>query len=103
MERTPGTISVDHDGSDRVTVRLAGEFDTTTKAELVAALNDAVAAGTQTVVDVSAVTFFDSSGVNAVAIAHRAAVSAGRQLRIAGAHGLVAEVLHQTGMAALLA
>jgi anti-anti-sigma factor len=88
---------------DRVTVRLSGELDLSTRPELNLALDEAVAAGAPSViVDLRGLSFIDSTGI----VALLAAVDAGRKndhvvqflhsdgpvertLRVAGVHAML--------------
>jgi anti-anti-sigma factor len=59
-----------HPGDGYVAVRVAGDVDTGTRAELADALDRAVGAGAQTVVvDLSGVRFFAAAGVHCVELA----------------------------------
>jgi anti-anti-sigma factor len=61
---------IHHPGDGYVAVRVAGDVDTGTRAELAAALNKAVAAGVlPVVVDLSDVRFFAAAGVHCVELA----------------------------------
>ncbi|MFH9861910.1 STAS domain-containing protein [Streptomyces sp. NPDC017202] len=50
------------------------------------------------VVDLSGVTFMDSSGINSLVVAHRAVSATAGWLRIAGAQAQVLHVLHIVGI-----
>ena len=87
-----------------VTVALAGAIDLAAVPELhdqVGALlaEDAV---TGVVLDLSGVTFLDSSGIGALIGCQRRAHQAGKSLRIDNAHGLVRDVLNMTNVMPLL-
>jgi anti-anti-sigma factor len=55
-----------HPGDGYVAVRVVGDVDTGTRAELAAALDRAMAADASVVVDLSAVRFFAAAGVHCV-------------------------------------
>ncbi|MEV5433248.1 STAS domain-containing protein [Streptomyces sp. NPDC052701] len=93
-------LSVEHhevDGIRVVTVR--GEIDHDVKDVLSEALlAEDGATPPRTVVDLSGVTFMDSSGINVFVAARRAADDARGWLRIAGAHDSVLRVLQLVGV-----
>jgi anti-sigma B factor antagonist len=83
------------------TVRVTGEVDSTTAPGLRDCLLDVIGrSGSTTVeVDLSGVTFLDSAGLSALATAHRAAVAAGRDLRMrCGTTRAVVRPLQITGL-----
>ncbi|WP_393072539.1 STAS domain-containing protein [Streptomyces sp. LN704] len=57
----------------------------------------------RTVLDLSAVTFMDSSGINVLVSAHQAADDANGWLRVAGAQGPVLRVIQLVGLDAVIA
>ena len=70
-------------GGDVVTVRLAGELDIAVEHETHAAIDAAWGLGAQAVVvDLTAVTFMDSTGVQALLAGQSAADAAGRRLAL---------------------
>ncbi|MER6133777.1 STAS domain-containing protein [Streptomyces sp. BV286] len=79
-------------------VTLRGEIDHTVKDELIKALLSAESASPRTVVDLSAVTFMDSSGINVFVIVHQKVSEAGGWLRFAGAQEAVLRVLQLVGL-----
>jgi anti-sigma B factor antagonist len=86
---------------DGCSVAVHGEVDSTTAPGLRDCLLDLLARpGTRTVeVDLSRVTFLDSAGLSALAVAHRAAVSAGRVLAVrSGTARAVVRPLQITGL-----
>ncbi|MEU8651469.1 STAS domain-containing protein [Streptomyces sp. NPDC048737] len=86
------------DGVRVVIVR--GEIDHDVKHVLSEALmpRRGAAAPSRVVVDLSGVTFMDSSGINAFVVAHRAVSATEGWLRIAGAQAPVLHVLHIVGI-----
>ncbi|GGX58888.1 STAS domain-containing protein [Streptomyces minutiscleroticus] len=56
----------------------------------------------RTVLDLSDVTFMDSSGINLLVVAHRTAVDAKGWLRLAGLHGTVLRVVRMAGIDAAI-
>jgi anti-anti-sigma factor len=80
--------------SDAVRVRLAGEFDLSTEADLTGWMNRAVLdhPGLDLEVDLHEVGFMDSSGIRGLLTAHRIATDHGRAFRLTGAQGTVREV-----------
>jgi hypothetical protein len=61
MPWEPGTVTVDHLGEERWVLGLSGEHDVSTAAHLPETLEAIFAQGTSVVIDLSAVTFIDSS------------------------------------------
>jgi anti-sigma B factor antagonist len=83
------------------TVRVTGEVDSTTAPGLRDCLLDVIGQPSSTTVevDLSGVTFLDSAGLSALATAHRAAVAAGRDLRMrCGTTRAVVRPLQITGL-----
>ncbi|MEU1528708.1 STAS domain-containing protein [Streptomyces fagopyri] len=101
----PDRLSVEeHTANGIRVVTLCGEIDH----DVTDALRDAVmpAAGQnppRTAVDLGAVTFMDSSGINVFVSAHQAADDAGGWLRVAGAQGPVLRVIRLVGLDAVIA
>jgi anti-anti-sigma factor len=87
---------------DRLVVSLSGECDLTTRAELAAVLDEAIKASPAVVVDLSELTFIDSSGIHELIVGFHAARSHGGELFVRNAQGAVAVVLDLTGVAQLL-
>ena len=87
-----------------VQLRLGGELDLAAKP----AVNDLVsrrladAAITRLVIDLTDVTFIDSSGIGTLIGCRNLADRAGKTLQVIGAHGRVARVLDLTGVGELL-
>jgi anti-sigma B factor antagonist len=86
-------------------VRLTGEIDLQAKprvrADIGTALSDPAVASI--VVDLTEVTFLDSSGISALIGCRRMADERGKALRVIGAQGQPATVLALTGVGPLLA
>ncbi|MDF3301519.1 STAS domain-containing protein [Streptomyces tropicalis] len=82
-------------------VTLRGEVDLDGSVHLREALL-ACLQSADTVVDFGGVTFMDSSGINALITAHRAAVELGARLRIAAPREAVQRVLHLVGVDTLV-
>jgi len=91
------------DGTVRV-IRLTGELDLDTADRSRGSLESAVAtaASPTIVVDLSELTFCDSSGIRALLALHRLAADAGRDLRVREPTRAVAQVLNLTGADRLL-
>jgi anti-anti-sigma factor len=101
----PGRLSVEHrvvDGIRVVTVQ--GEIDHDVKNVLGHALliGDGAAQPARIVVDLSGVTFMDSSGINVFVAAHQAVSATEGWLRIAAAQDSVLHVLRLVGIDALI-
>lgn len=95
----PG-LHIDHTAVDDIrVVTLRGEIDHDVTNQLTEAL---LAYGSvtmpRTVVDLSGVTFMDSSGINALIAAHQGMSGAQGWLRIAGAQASVLRVLELVGL-----
>ncbi|MEU1037861.1 STAS domain-containing protein [Streptomyces sp. NPDC005551] len=99
-EKRPDRLSVTHREVDGIqVVALHGEVDH----DVQDVFSRALLAGEdraplRTVVDLSGVTFMDSSGINVIVAAHRRAAGARGWLRIAGAQGFVLRVLQIVGL-----
>lgn len=87
-----------------VVVELPAEIDVTNSSQVHDQLVAAMGSGVDVViVDLTATSFCDSSGVHAIMSAHQAAVSRGLQLRIAiSADGPVDRVLQLVGVSRVL-
>ena len=90
--------------ADAVLVTPCGEIDRDTEPRLRACLTEAVglAAGGRVDVDLSGVTFMDSSGIGALLTAHRLAGDNGTTLRVRDAGPPVRTVLELTNVWQLL-
>ncbi|MFJ4205421.1 STAS domain-containing protein [Streptomyces sviceus] len=95
-----GTLSVVRTDADGITVLgLGGEIDHQSVGGLTRALAPADAAvGQRVVIDLSRVTFMDSSGVNALIAAFQAAEAAGGWLRLVVVPGAVLRTLRLVGL-----
>jgi RNA polymerase sigma-70 factor (sigma-B/F/G subfamily) len=87
--------------SDQTEHRLVvrGEIDLASAPRMQRALARALAASGEVVVDVSQVRFLDCTAVGTLLRVHRQAAAAGGRLRVAGARGVVLEVLEVAGVA----
>jgi anti-anti-sigma factor len=85
------------DGGARV-VRLSGEIDIGVTPEL----SPLLVADEDVVVDVSHVSFIDSSGIAALLRAHRSQMTTGHRLLVKGVHGSVSRVFEITGVDSVL-
>jgi anti-sigma B factor antagonist len=95
----PLNITTHSDGDGLVRLLVAGEIDADTAGQLVQAVQHVfVGDPDDVVVDMTGVTFLDSSGIRAVLAARRIAGEHGAALRVAGVHGIVLEVLTVTGL-----
>jgi anti-anti-sigma factor len=98
-------VSISTQRRDRtVTVGVTGEIDLATRATLEAGIMGGLAdpdVGT-VVVDLTEVTFLDSSGVSVLLQGRRAADKRGCEYRVVGAEGVVRLVLDLTGVWPLL-
>ncbi|MFJ5899545.1 STAS domain-containing protein [Streptomyces sp. NPDC093064] len=99
-ERLLITRTTADDGS--CVVALAGEVDLDCSAQLRDALLSCPETAPGTVVDLRDVTFMDSSGINALIAAHRAAQAGGTRLRLAAPQEAVLRVLQLVGLDTLI-
>ncbi|MEU9242280.1 STAS domain-containing protein [Streptomyces sp. NPDC048385] len=92
-------VRADVDGI--VVLGLRGEIDYQSVGALTRGMppvDPATGSGARVVVDLSGVTFMDSSGVNALVAAHHATRAARGWLRLAGAHGAVLRTMRLVGL-----
>jgi anti-anti-sigma factor len=94
----PGQLSIDHTAVDGIRVlTVRGEIDHDVKDVLSEALL-APDSAPRTVVDLSGVTFMDSSGINVFVAAHQSMSDAHGWLRIAGAQAPLLRLLELVGL-----
>jgi anti-sigma B factor antagonist len=95
------TVSVE---PGHVCVRLRGEIDVDAAGEVRACTAEALATAGNggIVIDLSDCTFMDSSGLNTLVAAVRAADESDRAVRITGAHGIVRRVMQLTDLDSVL-
>ncbi|MGW0336319.1 STAS domain-containing protein [Streptomyces sp. NPDC003011] len=94
-----GQLSIGHTVVDDVrVVTLRGEIDHGIRGQLSQALLPDGDAASRTVIDLSGVTFMDSSGINVLIAVHQAVSEAQGWLRIAGAQESVLRVLELVGL-----
>ncbi|WBB81197.1 STAS domain-containing protein [Micromonospora sp. WMMD882] len=99
------TFTVTHAERDDgvVCLRLSGELDLSSAPELTAAVDRLVTAGrSRLLVDLTELTFCDSTGIAAFVRGDNAAAAVGGWLRLTGASGRVDRVLRLTGLAEVL-
>jgi anti-sigma B factor antagonist len=82
-----------------VIIAVAGEIDLLTADELTEALATEVARHALVVVDLTEVAFLSSSGLAALALAHRAAQEAGHVLRLVAGNRVTLRPIQITGLA----
>ena len=99
MSRDRLDISVVPGDDGAVTVAVAGEIDLPHARDLVVALREVLAAGPAAVaLDLSGVTFIDSTGIQVLMGARADAATTGTEVRIAKTSAPVQRVLHLTGL-----
>ncbi|SDM65664.1 STAS domain-containing protein [Allokutzneria albata] len=82
---------------------LAGEVDVSRQDELYDELSTALRSDSAKVVlDLSQVSYIDSSGLSAIAVANREAHEVGAVFRVAGSCGFVSRLLRTTGLDTVL-
>ena len=84
--------------ADPVVVRVRGELDMSTTPGLAEALTDAAPIASTIVVDLSAVSFLDSSAIGTLVSAGRARKGGGGRLQIGPRSAVVDRVLEITGL-----
>ena len=89
-------------GNGAVTVKISGDIDLATADKVGDALAAALGSSANVRVDLSGVTFLDSTGIRALVQAYRLASSKGGSLHVFGAKHWVAKVLDVTGVGPLL-
>ena len=100
MPETEGfTVEVGHDGDDAVVVKVRGELDLSTSPDLAAALSTTEVTAPTVQLDLSAVTFLDSSAIGMLVAAGTDLASAGQRLQIGPRSDIVHRVLEITGLA----
>ena len=101
-------LAVDHEArEDAVLVRVKGDVDSSTVDELTAHLTDALKlAATQparlVIVDLQAVTFFGSAGLNAVLDCHEEGKESGTSVRLVADHDNVLRPIEVTKLDRIL-
>ena len=88
---------------DSIVVRAAGDIDSSTVGELTAKLSVALQAASShparlVVVDLQAVTFFGSAGLNAVLDCHEEGAAAGTSVRVAAGNAQVLRPIEVTSL-----
>ncbi|MFJ9246587.1 STAS domain-containing protein [Streptomyces sp. NPDC101776] len=95
----PGRLSVRTDIVDgTLVVAAAGEIDHQTGGSLREALDPPEGAAPRVVIDLSAVTFMDSSGINILIAVHSSLAESGGWLRLAGAAPSVLRIIQLVGI-----
>lgn len=98
-----GQLSVVRDDVDGIAVLgLRGEVDYQSVGALSEAVPEPSGDSLRIVVDLSLVTFMDSSGVNALIAAHQTTQAARGWLRLAGARGAVLRTVQLVGLDSLV-
>lgn len=92
---------------EAVLLHATGEVDSSTAEELVCQLDDALQqAGTQAsrllIIDLQAVTYFGSAGLNAVLDCHRRGLQTGTSVRLVADNGLVVRPIEVTNLDSVL-
>jgi anti-sigma B factor antagonist len=91
-------LSLDPDGSNGLVVSVTGEVDVATAPELLDALAEATDRYATIFLDMSGVSFLDSTGLRALIAARESAGLAGVELRLSAASSVVENLLALTGM-----
>jgi anti-anti-sigma factor len=104
MDEEQLVVTTTSEGGNAI-VALAGELDVNTAPQVSDALSQLVAGGelSSVVVDVSDLTFVDSTGLRAILAGREQLQASGATLTLDGASGVVERVLDMTGLRGLLA
>ncbi|WP_113699224.1 STAS domain-containing protein [Nonomuraea lactucae] len=95
------TVTIDR-RADSTIIGVCGEVDATSRAQLTAALEEGRRLGVPIIMDLSAMTFLDSSGLNLLLRAHNQAATKGRQFHLAALHPRPHRLLEIVGLLPLL-
>jgi anti-sigma B factor antagonist len=99
MSATPGfTVDLDEPEGDRVSIRVKGELDMAATPTLTQAIVSA-SSTPRICLDLSGVTFLDSSAIGALVASGREVGEAGSRLEIGPRSEIVSRVLEITGLA----
>ena len=102
MGQHGGFIAIVEDGGDRAVVRLVGEVDVAAEERWWTALDDARALSRTVEVDLSHVTFIDSSGLRLLLAALRKAEAESEDLTLVSASDAVRRLVELSGLSDLL-
>jgi anti-sigma B factor antagonist len=83
-------------------LEVAGELDLAASSDLCAALTDFVDGGSDVMIDLSGVTFIDSTALAVLVRAHTDSVAAGGRLIVTNPSPVVVRVLHLVGLITML-
>jgi anti-sigma B factor antagonist len=92
------TVEIDEPAGDEVLIRVKGELDMAAAPELTGAIVGSQG-GTCITLDLTGVTFLDSSAIGALVASGREVADAGRRLQIGPRSDIVSRVLEITGLA----
>jgi anti-sigma B factor antagonist len=90
------SIALHDEGPSRV-LQLIGELDIGTAPALQAKLMALLASDGNVIVDLTALSFMDSSGISALIVAHKRSIDQGRKMILRNPRGPVAKVLAVSG------
>ena len=97
--RSQTALSVRHERNEVHLLTVSGELDVATHEALIEELERAETSDAKPILlDLSRVTFIDSTGVRLLVQAHRRLAEIGRRLRVSLGHGLVREVVELAGV-----
>lgn len=95
-------VRVTPDARDgRVVTAVSGEVDAATADDFEAQLRPAIAESTDVVLDLTEVSFMDSSGLRALVAIHHEVAERGGTIELAGTSNVVERLLSVTGLAEL--
>lgn len=92
------SVNVDDAVPGRIVATLAGELDVGTTQVFRHAIGPYTASGREVVVDISRLTFCDSTGLGALVAVYRAATGAGARLHLCAAQPQMEKTLSVTGL-----
>jgi anti-anti-sigma factor len=96
------TAATEEQGPNRFVVVLTGELDLAYTGRLQSILNDLILPGAHVVMDLSALTFLDSTGLKTLLQAAGHARAEGATFRLAAPHPAVVRIFNATGTAQAL-
>jgi len=99
-EQAPFSVTATR-GDDRIILTVTGELDSATAVHLDSAIQDVDQSVTGLEVDLTEVSFIDSSGLRSLVMARQTAEESGRRFSISGSSKAVDRLLELTGLETL--
>jgi anti-sigma B factor antagonist len=98
LAENPFAVSIDARTPSTAVVRLSGELDLMGAPELRARLSELLAARLDVIVDLTDLSFIDSTGISVLVGAHKQSAAVGDSFVLRAPSGQIARVLHMTGV-----